>query len=66
MLLLIRPHNTYKLFYFSNNKVRFWVGDIMQSMQLTISKNPDGQPYIHIATFPKTIQNTLRKSQTFL
>jgi hypothetical protein len=58
-------HNNSRFFYFSKNKDRFWVRDLMHSMQQSISKQCDEQPYLLYNVLHKATQNTLQKSQLF-
>ena len=66
MTLSIKLHNIYKLFYCSKNEVLFWVGGVMHSMPLSINKPVNEQLKIRIATFAKSLQNTLQETQTLV
>lgn len=55
----MKKHNKGSAFCISKNKDGFWVGDVMHTMQPHRGKQGRWQPYIYVATFSKTAQNTL-------
>jgi hypothetical protein len=48
-------------FYFSKNRNSFWVREGMYAGQQNISTMRGRQPYIYVASFPKTTENTLQE-----
>jgi hypothetical protein len=57
----MKKNNAGTDFYFSKNKNSFWVRDVMFARQPNTTTMPARQPYIYVANFPKSTENTLQE-----